>query len=743
MPEIFAISADTIFITIRLNVTLAEFCLESCLVIKQNNQEAKSGVYSICPNGKEDSRISVYCDQSTAGGGWMLLLTQTHATDQYSVNPLTQDLNATTPSPLSPYSRDWSKTEIPSPPGGSEFLLKRGTSGQFVRFVQDKNRFFCGFGYQVSDCNDNSGALDVGYYTIGKAYDQTGKLLPETIYFNGCNDDAGCNSSGIDGIGFGSLKTRLQSGENRWGYGAAWPGGLRWNQQSLDSGTNVPYTYWYKNPSEACLESCLAIKQNNQEARSGVYSICPNGQSRISVYCDQSTAGGGWMLLLTQNHGTNQYTGSVNPLTQDLLAHKPSPLTPYSRDWSKTEIPSPRGGSEFLLKRGTSGQFVRFVQDKDKLFCGFGHQVSDCNNDNAYHSWGYYTEGKAYDQTGKLLPDITYFNGCNYGDGCNDLGVDGIGFGSVRVVLQVGDGHHGYGVTWPGGLHWNQESEDSGANVPYTYWYKPAQSASSQKNILSPSIGTVFTRWGSKSCPQNSTKLYDGFMAGSEHDAPGGGTNFLCMHPEPHYPSDYMDTNEDDVNSLHGVEYGKHGALDKNIYYDAACVVCQHNTATSVYVQWGRVECSNGHLTQYSGLVMASRRQDTRTENICMDLERAEHGTSSAEKASSAKLYPTEFSPRADAANEGAYKKDVEVACAVCTPVDNVQDFSACQNKPGWTDMYGNDCSNPYYSNRCVPEDTVAHANKFGVSAKDACCSCGGGDNSQEKDIIPPPGGYS
>ena len=297
----------------------------------------------------------------------------------------------------------------------------------------------------------------------------------------------------------------------------------------------------------------------------------------------------------------------------------------------------------------------------------------------------------------------------------------------------------GYGgSTQPYGLRWNQTSKDSGTNVPYTYWYKPAQTTSSHASILPTSIGTVFTRWGSKSCPQHSTKLYDGFMAGSLHDAPGGGTNFLCMHPEPEYPYGYKDTNDHSTNNLYGVEYGKRGAVDKNVYYDAACAVCQHNTATSVYVQWGRIGCSNGHITQYSGLAMSSRKQDTRSENICMDLERAFHGTSSAEKGSSARLYATEFSPRKDAANEAAYRKDVEVACAVCAPVDDAQDASACQNKPDWTDMYGDDCSTPYYSSGCVPEDTIAHANKFGISAKDACCSCGGG----KKVSVPPSGGY-
>ena len=182
------------------------------------------------------------------------------------------------------------------------------------------------------------------------------------------------------------------------------------------------------------------------------------------------------MLLLTQTDATDQYSSSVNPLSQDLNVVKPSPLTPYSRDWAKAKVSSPSGGSEFLLKRGTSGEYVRFVQARDKKFCGFGHQVTDCNNDNQSLEHGYYTEGKAYDQNEELLPNIIYFNGCNYGGGCGTSGVDGIGFGSLKDHLRATNGDQGYGVTaFPGGLRWNRFSVDSGTNVPYTYWYRPGQ----------------------------------------------------------------------------------------------------------------------------------------------------------------------------------------------------------------------------------------------------------------------------
>ena len=241
-------------------------------------------------------------------------------------------------------------------------------------------------------------------------------------------------------------------------------------------------------------------------------------------------------------------------------------------------------------------------------------------------------------------------------------------------------------------------------------------------------------------CPDDSTKLYDGSMSAPSSNHKGGGTNILCLHPDPQYPKGYSDLAQP-VSALHGVEYirNDNDILITDNYQDAACAVCQHNTATSVYVQWGRTKCSNGHITQYSGLVMASQYEDQKIENICVDLERVAHRTSNGEKDEAAKLFTSEFNPNPKAPNEKVYTKGRELACAVCAPMD-LPSPPACKNIPGWTDLYGDDCSTSYYSDGCVPEDTVAHANKDGMSAKHACCACGGG--KREKVPPPPPGGY-
>ena len=210
------------------------------------------------------------------------------------------------------------------------------------------------------------------------------------------------------------------------------------------------------------------------------------------------------------------------------------------------------------------------------------------------------------------------------------------------------------------------------------------------------------------------------------------------MHAHPQYPAGYSDLKQDKNNRLTGVKYMNSDVLKKNKNGDAACVVCQHNTAKSVYVQWGRLKCSNGHTTQYSGLVMASRMADFKTETICVDLDRALHSTSQTKSGWSANLHTTEFHSKPKAINEKVYTNFREVACAVCAPPELTR-TPACEDIAGWTDFYGDDCSMPFYSTGCIPEETVAHANKFGVAAKDACCACGGGER-KDKVPAPPPG---
>ena len=106
-------------------------------------------------------------------------------------------------------------------------------------------------------------------------------------------------------------------------------------------------------------------------------------------------------------------------------------------------------------------------------------------------------------------------------------------------------------------------------------------------------------------------------MASSYYTHNGGGANYICMHPTPTFPSGYSNGSQQG-NLLYGVEYENQGssAGNRNSNQDAACVVCQHNSLTQFYIQWGRKTCTNGHSTEYSGLIMSTFYTQQKSDNI-------------------------------------------------------------------------------------------------------------------------------
>merc|ERR1712025_1225382 len=169
---------------------------------------------------------------------------------------------------------------------------------------------------------------------------------------------------------------------------------------------------------------------------------------------------------------------------------------------------------------------------------------------------------------------------------------------------------------------------------------------------------------GSRSCPSGTTKLYEGFMASDYYTHPGSGANYLCMHPQPQWPTG-MSTGNQDGALLYGVEYQNTGAVDKNHDKDAACAVCQQKSATGriPYVQWGRKTCSGGQKTEYYGVIMASHYGQQKSEFICVDWERAFHKTSNNGSQNGGLLYTTEME---QGSAMSTYTHDTELSCAVC-----------------------------------------------------------------------------
>ena len=176
--------------------------------------------------------------------------------------------------------------------------------------------------------------------------------------------------------------------------------------------------------------------------------------------------------------------------------------------------------------------------------------------------------------------------------------------------------------------------------------------------------GSVFPRWGHRECPSGATTLYSGFMSGEHYGHRGGGANTLCLHPQGQLPAGAHGGNQNG-NLLYGMEYQNTGANDASHDVDAACAMCQRPGARHTYVQWGRQECTNGHTTEYNGLVMGTHYTQQRSEHVCVDYARMGHAASSAADQNGGLLYTTEM--EGGSIDESAYPHDHEVGCAVCS----------------------------------------------------------------------------
>jgi hypothetical protein len=183
---------------------------------------------------------------------------------------------------------------------------------------------------------------------------------------------------------------------------------------------------------------------------------------------------------------------------------------------------------------------------------------------------------------------------------------------------------------------------------------------------------SVYTRWGSRSCPAGSSVLYEGTMMSEFYSHRGGGANTVCVHSQMQTPAGSSSGNQNG-HLLYTMEYENTGAIDANHNHEAACAVCELDHWESVYTQWGRsTTCTNGHLTLYTGFVMAERYTHNKGEFVCVDSERAVTLSSSSGNQNGGLLYSTEM--EGGSSDEDKYPHNVEVGCMVCAPPSQAQE---------------------------------------------------------------------
>ncbi|KAH3807575.1 uncharacterized protein LOC127834978 [Dreissena polymorpha] len=139
--------------------------------------------------------------------------------------------------------------------------------------------------------------------------------------------------------------------------------------------------------------------------------------------------------------------------------------------------------------------------------------------------------------------------------------------------------------------------------------------------------GSVYTRWGRTSCPQNGSELiYAGYIGGNGYNT-NGAADYICLSGDPLWGV-YDDSAHPYALKIHGTEYqfaqqfsnGGAQFFGQNLQdHDAPCAVCRSSRTTNVMIP-GRNQCYPGWTMEYWGyLVSGYYTHSSPTNYACLD----------------------------------------------------------------------------------------------------------------------------
>jgi len=197
--------------------------------------------------------------------------------------------------------------------------------------------------------------------------------------------------------------------------------------------------------------------------------------------------------------------------------------------------------------------------------------------------------------------------------------------------------------------------------------------------------GSTYIRWGRTTCPAGARVLYKGYMAGSQFNQVGAGSNYLCVHEKPQWSKSNVPGVQAWSSLLYGTEYEIHaaGGFPNNKPFesdnargadlanrDAVCVLCYVPNSSTNFMLPGRQDCGEDNddlKLEYKGLLASNSvnwGDQHRSEFICID-EAPEARLGSEADLNGALLYPVQVAcgslPCPD------YVNGNEVTCAVCS----------------------------------------------------------------------------
>jgi len=220
-----------------------------------------SGVYYIDLSLSEDAAgttsarvgstsIKVYCEMSLNGGGWMLLTTATSATADYSgaVVPWANSKFPQNPSRSSAYSRDWSSTGFGLlPVAGDQIMIARNSNDDYAYMTLSLWCAGAAWSASGSDptCGGTGGHPGFGY---GNFFVGSSTTATTSHYLNGCALTGGCNTGGVDGIGFSTLNGWANSAHSCYGgcYSGSANGDFYWGTTTAITEGTEQMNYFFK-----------------------------------------------------------------------------------------------------------------------------------------------------------------------------------------------------------------------------------------------------------------------------------------------------------------------------------------------------------------------------------------------------------------------------------------------------------------------------------------------------------------